>query len=809
MLDYKLELLISFLRILLPFLAITFVSFFAIKALKISDFLEKIILLFLFDWFQIVLSIEILSLFKKVSLVNLAIFHLVCVITCIIISIVKKLNLRLNIRNIWTNILNFLKNIEINKVILIIIVFWIIVILGTTLFTGVIAPPGNYDSLTYHLARAAFWIQNHSINHYTTWAQMQNSQPINGEILLLWIMLITKSDNIAFLSQWVALFIILLGIYKILRLINFSKAVSLFTSAVFITFDIVILEATSTQNDLIVVCFALLSTIFILKAIKNNLLNLKYLLISGLTLGLMIGTKGTSYLFVPGIALILFLFGKNNKLKFIKIGYLLLFSISGIILLAAYNFIENYLLYSNFFSPKEFIGLISIDNPDIKTFISNVFRHITSFYQYYYIDWGTVGTALIKANISLHDKLGITVDSFRTTFSGSLFAYSPVKLNYDESYFGPVFFFFVMPSIFYSFISFLALRVWSGGKELVQKYKDSLKIYLIGLVFFIGYNYIFVWQPFAGRLLLGFPLFIMPVFAITFEFFKNIKFKKVFNILVAILFSLCIVSSYFPLFKADYINLSKYDLSIEYKDRRFDFMNSSNNLAISTFGDKYNLGLILKEGDAVYLLFGDKYNHELKYISAEDWNEKDVKEILDANSIDGILINLDLIEFSNGILTPFVGKIADQQLLRIDKSNFEKYIKSLSGCQLINDIKEKGITVKVLNDDPSFETTFPFDFKDTKSIIMSLKITTTIIEAGAQVFYKTNISNYNEKNSERLKLVQGENNLFIKIDDIQRIKSIRIDPINVKSDCIINEIVFFSPKSINYVKNENFILIYK
>jgi len=804
--DYKLELLFSFLKILIPLFAISFISFFLIRILNIKGILEKILLIFLFNWFQIVISIEILSIFKTISLIWLIIFHGSSFIICLILILIKKIDIKINFKVIFKLFFNFFQELELSKILKIIIVVWVIFILGTTFFIGIIAPPSNYDSLTYHLARAGFWQQNATINHYTTWAEIQNSNPVNAEVGLLWIILFTGSDNIAFIIQWIALIIIFIAIYKILRLINISKIISSISALLFISFDIVLLEATSTQNDLIVTTFVILTVIFLFKSLKSDKQDFKYLLITGLTLGFSISLKVNSYLFIPGMIIFIFLINKNNKIKFIKIGYLLLFSILGVFIFASYNFIQNYIEYENIFSSKDYLGVLSISNPNFKTFISNISRHFSSFYQYYLIDHGTVGNLIIKTTVNLHNKLGLSTDAPQTILPNVIFYYSPVKLNYDESYFGPLFFFLVLPSLIYSMFLFLVLRIWKKGKELIQKYKDALKLYLIGLSFYLCFMIILRWQPFSGRLLMGFALFSIAIFAINLEFLKSIKLKYFFNIISLIIIILLITASYFPLFKADYINLSKFDFSVQYDNRRINFIKDGQDLAYSTFGDKYKLGLILRGGDAVYYLFGKKFENKLIYIPKGSWDKEKISNIIQKNNIDGILINKNSEAFSEQKITPLYKKLSKKLLFVIDKNNYKDFIIASNGNELIE--SDDSLVIKANNDDPGFEIFF--DFNQLKENSLSIGFIFKSDNNGeAQFFFKQKGKSYNEQESERIKVIKGENNFYVKIDDVYNLESIRLDPINFQADTILEKIEFRSiDSSIRYKASGNYILFY-
>ncbi|MCL6087384.1 MAG: glycosyltransferase family 39 protein [Actinobacteria bacterium] len=678
--------------------------------------------------------------------------------------------------------------------------------MGTTFFIGIITRPGNYDSLTYHLARVGFWIQNGTINHYPTWAEIQNLNPVNAEIGLLWIILFTGSDNITFISQWIALIVILIAVYKLLRLINLSKIVSLISALLFINFDIVILEAISTQNDLILAVFVILSVIFLLKSLQNDKPEYRYLIITGLTLGFMISLKGSSYIFIPGIAILIFLINKNNKIKFIKIGYLLLFSISGVFIFASYHFIQNYIDYGNIFSSKDYAGALSISNPDLKTFISNISRHFSSFYQYYSIDHDTVGNLIMKMNNNLHSKIGLAMDSSRTTYPGALFDYSPVKLNYDESYFGPLFFFLVLPSFFYSVFLFLVLRIWKKGKELIQKYKDSLKLYLIGLSFFLCFVFIFRWQPFSGRLLIGFALFSVAGFAINLEFIKCIKLRYLFDIISCILIIPLMTASFFPLFKTDYTNLSKFDFKVEYNNRNTNFIKDGQDLAYSTFGDKYKLGLILREGDAVYLLFGNKFENKLIYISKESWDKEKISDIIQKNNIDGILVNKNAEAFLEQKITPLSKKLTKKLLFVIDKKNYKDFISANNGSEFIE--SDDSLILKSKNNDPGFEIIFDYKQLNEKSLVVGFNIKSDN-NGEAQVFYKWKGKSYNEQDSEKIKIIKGDNNFYVKIDNISKLESIRLDPINFQADTILKSIEFRSvDDTIRYKTNGSYVLFY-
>src|SRR6266511_3109589 len=68
------------------------------------------------------------------------------------------------------------------------------VALALQLFMAVAVAPNNWDSMTYHLSRAAYWLQNHSATQFFPGTVRQNGSPPNAEMLQAWTMAVTGTD---------------------------------------------------------------------------------------------------------------------------------------------------------------------------------------------------------------------------------------------------------------------------------------------------------------------------------------------------------------------------------------------------------------------------------------------------------------------------------------------------------------------------------------------------------------------------------------------------------------------------------------
>ncbi|HEY6726347.1 MAG TPA: hypothetical protein VI197_20065, partial [Polyangiaceae bacterium] len=115
---------------------------------------------------------------------------------------------------------------------------------------AIVYPPNNYDSLTYHMARVAFWLENRSVDFYETVNQRQNGPCPGAEYLILTLQALTGSDRLANCVQTTAFAIIAVSIALITRYLRAPRSFRVPLVVVFCTPPSFVLQATSTQNDL-------------------------------------------------------------------------------------------------------------------------------------------------------------------------------------------------------------------------------------------------------------------------------------------------------------------------------------------------------------------------------------------------------------------------------------------------------------------------------------------------------------------------------------------------------------------------------
>ena len=161
-------------------------------------------------------------------------------------------------------------------------------------------PPNNWDSMSIHMARVGYWLQHGSFEPWPTRNLRQVVYPINAQVQILWTVLFTGSDRLAGLVQWFAALGGAVAVFGIARLLGWSRAGAVFAAALWSAFPEIVLQSTTTQNDLAAAALFACMFYFLVAGVRCG--SRKDLLLSGLAMGLALGTKQTILFLVPGLA---------------------------------------------------------------------------------------------------------------------------------------------------------------------------------------------------------------------------------------------------------------------------------------------------------------------------------------------------------------------------------------------------------------------------------------------------------------------------------------------------------------------------
>ena len=241
----------------------------------------------------------------------------------------------INIDGVFTSLMNQAVSIKnwcqndlsrFEKVILFPLLVTTIMLGLLNLIVVIFSAPHEWDSMTYHLARVAYFLQHNQISHFDAnyWAQV--AHPKGSSLLLLFSYLISyRNENFTQLVQFTAYWVSVCSVYAISRRVGHCYTTSLFAALVSALLINWLMQASTTQNDLIITAY-IGASVYSLFAYKETQ-HWKYLGLTALGLGLSIATKASSFLAMPSIILIaMYVFYQNGNDLYSRIRPLLIFT---------------------------------------------------------------------------------------------------------------------------------------------------------------------------------------------------------------------------------------------------------------------------------------------------------------------------------------------------------------------------------------------------------------------------------------------------------------------------------------------------
>ena len=214
-------------------------------------------------------------------------------------------------------------------------------------------PPNNWDGMMYHLSRVGYWLQQDAF--YPPWnldAVYQTAYPVNAELGLLWTVALWGSDRLAGGVQWVAALAAMVAIAGCARALGGTRPASLAASLLWATLPQPLLQSSSTQNDLVVSAFLLTAAYGLLIDSRSG--NRGALLLSGVSLGLALGTKTTAQMALPPFMVMAGLVWWRARRPFRDVRFWIAASLIAWSLLGLRVLIGNWFYYGSPFGPEWF-----------------------------------------------------------------------------------------------------------------------------------------------------------------------------------------------------------------------------------------------------------------------------------------------------------------------------------------------------------------------------------------------------------------------------------------------------------------------
>jgi hypothetical protein len=436
----------------------------------------------------LVFSIESLSVFRAVTLVSLTLMWLVLTVGCIA-WLVRRWRKGLIPRR---PDFCFIKNP--GYLIMLLVLLMIFIVVGLVAW---FAPPNTFDSLNYHMPRVAHWAHNHSVAHYATGVDRQDSFAPVAEYSVLNSYVLAGGDRLANFSDWFAMVGSVIGVSAAAALLGAPLA-GQFLAAIFVaTLPMGIAQASSTMTDYVtgfwVVCVAVE---FLFLWTEQNP-NWRTVLFLSLAASLALATKPTAFAFLLpfAIATLVLLLQKTTRKQFVESVALAVLVVG---LVNAGYVTRNLWTYGVPFDPRH-----SQDFPnqmlDLRGLVSRTLR--TAVFQLQ-TPWDELNHQLMRLVVGTHFKMGLDVNDPRSTVIGE-FSIGKPTTNEDTTT-NPLhaLLIFVTPVASLFIIKRIGRRV--------------LFYQLLVLIAFLAFSFMLKWQIFESRLFLPFFLIAAPAFGAVF-----------------------------------------------------------------------------------------------------------------------------------------------------------------------------------------------------------------------------------------------------------------------------------------------------
>lgn len=138
------------------------------------------------------------------------------------------------------------------------------------LLVALLAEPNNFDSQTYHLPKVEHWVAQGDLDFWPTAIHRQVTIPPGAEYLLLHLRLLTGGDQLHNLVQWAAGVLCLLVAARITAQLGGGRRAQLLTAFVLATTPMVVLQATSTQTDLVCAAWVTCAATLVLDGLRRR-----------------------------------------------------------------------------------------------------------------------------------------------------------------------------------------------------------------------------------------------------------------------------------------------------------------------------------------------------------------------------------------------------------------------------------------------------------------------------------------------------------------------------------------------------------
>lgn len=514
---------------IISFLLVFTTSYFVTCLLVDDKFINGIFYLLLSAFANVVLTMEILSLFSAISVAGVLILNVLFLITSLVVWVKKgKPVWKIPISKIKLFFLKYFVCIKQDKYLAVLSIGFLVAVL-TALFMSSFMPIMNFDAESYHALRSLFWIHNHNLNHFYI-ADIRNIVfPINSEIVYAWVFMFIKRSAWIMYTAFAGFILAMCGIYNILSLLKFSMRKKLWVIFITCSLSSVIAQITSTETDMIIAGLILSAIYLFWYGLKSK--RIIPIFMSSLAYALAAGTKTTALITVPGCAIgflaLAYYYDKKEYykpiLKFIGFGIL------NFIIFSSYNYVLNFLDFGNIFGSK--YVLASHGNfYSLKAVPANFIKYIFMFVDFAGFRWNQYLAGHIE-NVRNAFLAIFNLSGFRDGF----YSMGGNRLTLVEP---------VMGLGVIGLIVYFPFWIFSLLKPICLKDKRTFFLFGFGMLLFINLLFMsakLAYMSYSIRFLMGFCVISAPI--LVYSYSKRNNFYKFIVVLFA-MYYMCLVSTH-------------------------------------------------------------------------------------------------------------------------------------------------------------------------------------------------------------------------------------------------------------------------
>lgn len=395
---------------------------------------------------------------------------------------------------------------------------------------GLIYPPNNWDSMTYHLARIVSWVNHQTVYHYPTHILRQIYQPPFAEYVIMHFNILNKGDYFANSVQLLFLIFSVVSILLIAESLGINRKFKVTAVMFAITIPMVILQASSTQNDIVIGFFIVTAFYFCLKAIKE--FSVKNCFIIGLTLGLGLLTKGTAYLFFAPIMVIWGLIVLKNIYStkdYHRVSYFFITVLAAALINSGFYYRNYQLSHSVLGINKKESVLYSNQKMGPALLLSSIVKNSGLHMGLKHVHGLTRNAN--EAIYKLHSIAGVNINDPEVNFHNSKYTTNDTPSDED---FAPNFFHYLL--IVLSF----AVVLKQFNKHESKAVLMISSVILLQVILFCGY---LKWQPYASRL--HTPVFLLAIPMVCYAIEKSNFLRKACIVFIPLImvYSIIIVTA--------------------------------------------------------------------------------------------------------------------------------------------------------------------------------------------------------------------------------------------------------------------------